>query len=307
MRSTANYRWVLAFFTCFAAWHVVPAQAVSQDLVVTVNGDSIVCKVVGFSDDSLFYSVGEPVGTDGKAGKRLALHQADVFVYHVNYQGKLPGVVEEAPPPVKWQRFRLAANLGVAYRIDPDGNSGTDRVVPGNKMYLTTALGGDLTWLFSPHWGLGVTYGRYVASDTYTISTVVQGPGYSYLSMQGVDDRLTLTYLGAMIVRRKPVFKDQSYVYTGLSVGPVLYDKDRETSDWKTYTVTGTTLGGQVEFGLDSRLNKYLSIGAKLSVFAAWINTLTWDDGYSVESKPVQRIDRDLHRFDLSIGMRVHL
>lgn len=270
MRDTASFRWGLVFGLCIVAWLNVPTLAVSQDLVVTVNGDSIVCKVVGFSDDSLFYSVGEFAGTDGKAGKRLALHQADVFVYHVNYQGKLPGFVEEVPPPVEWQRFRLAANLGVTYRIDPDGDSGTDMVVPGNIMYLTAALGGDLTWLFSPHWGLGVTYGRYVASDTYTISTVIQGPGYSYLSMQGIDDRLTLTYLGAMISRRKPVFKDQSYVYTSLSVGPVLYDKNRETSDWKKYT-------------------------------------LTWDDGHYVESKPVQRIDRDLHRFDVSIGMRVHL
>jgi hypothetical protein len=287
---------------------MVMALAFSQDLVVTVNRDSIACKVVGFSDDSLFYTMGEPGKTNGMTAKRYALHQADVFVYKMNYQNELAAAQQEKKllEGKNWKRIRLAANLGVSYQLDPDGNSGGDLVVPNDEMYLSVTKGADVAWFFSPNWGVGLTMYQYNTAKIYDYDVEVQELGHTYLRNVFGEDRLLLTYFGPLLIRKKQVFKDQTSLTFGFSVGRVLYDKEK-TSSMGDYHITGKTFGGLCEFGLESRVNKSLSFGIKTSLFAGWINNRTWDDGHTSVIIPVERIDRDLHRLDISVGVRVYL
>lgn len=287
---------------------MVSVLGLSQDLVVTVNRDSIACKVVGFSDDSLFYTIGEPSRADGKTAHRYALNQADVLVYRVNFQAEQAVVQQQAQSAVgrSWQRFRLSANIGLSYSLDPDGHSGGDLVVPNDVMYLSVIKGGDVAWFFSPNWGVGLAFHQYNTSVEYDYIAEIQGNGYTYLDYIYGNDVLNLTYYGPLLLRRKPLFKEHTQLMMGLSVGRVLYHKTKDSSVGN-YVVTGKAFGGFCEFGLESRLTRHLTFGAKASLFAGWINQRSWDDGHTIEVKPVERIDRDLHRLDLSIGLRVLL
>lgn len=287
---------------------MVMALAFSQDLVVTVNRDSIACKVVGFSDDSLFYTIGESSKANSVAVKRYALHQADVYVYKMNFQKELAAAHQEKQllEGKSWQRIRLSANVGFGYQLDPDGNSGGDLVVPSDAMYLSVTKGADAAWFFSPNWGVGLTLYQYKTAKEYDYIAENQGGGYSYLNYVYGEDELLLTYCGPLILRKKQLFKDHTLLMMGFSVGPVLYDK-KKNSTMGDYHITGKAIGGLCEFGVESRVNKYMYLGFKGSLFAGWINNRTWDDGRTRVAIPVERIDRDLHRVDLSVGLRVCL
>jgi len=287
---------------------VVALLAFSQDLVVTVANDSIACKVVGFSEDSLFYSIDEPTTKNGKAFNRFAIHQADVLVYRVNYEAWLTtqSKILPAKPTYPRQRFRLSVFYGLANKLNFGLAEMGDNIHYTETLYIDKVFGADFTWFYTPKWGGGVAFNRYHTAERFDCRGEVVINGVTYTTVIDASDRRSITYLGPQLIRRMAVNKDKTYLLMGASAGCIWYNNFRNTN-FGDYTITGNTIGGQVEFGIETRVSEHVSFGAKTSLLLGWIDQLNWDNGTTIVTAPAEGKERSLHRLDLSVSLQVHL
>jgi hypothetical protein len=268
----------------------------SQDLIVTVDGDSLNCKITKVKADEI-----DIIFKDKDGIKITSLTRANVKTYKYKYfetselpDGKVKGRGD-------YQRLRFAVNGGYSYHLGsvPEGISSDLRE------YIFDLKSGyhygcDLTYNFNERYGAGINYKKFSSSNSVDIYVEDINGNRRYGKM---SDDLTISFFGPAFTVRQVSKNMRNTFYSILSVGYMSYSDNKVIID--NYKMTGNTAGASVDIGYEFGLSKNLSLGLQISLIRGTLVRYDWSDG--INTYPV-KLDEDeyesLDRIDFSVGLR---
>ena len=261
-------------------------SAKCQDLILTLKGDTISCKITRISDQFIHYSISEQ-------SSRTRIQKEDVLSY---FQKKVVTIQPEEQEMVK-----------------------ADSIPNVNKLEDTSkwrfALNSGHTYQFGGYEGLSTSYLRQVRSllnlgveiHYFSSGSVSSGIKFNRISTKtdqkflgnlvGIEEKIRFNYFAFSILNRQSSIYDQNLFYYGISVGLISY-KDVGIINGLPHLEDGKTFGVAMEVGYDFTINPDFGVGFNLGVNLARLNNLIIN-GTNVNSS------FSVSRVDFTVGLRL--
>ncbi len=279
-----------------------------QDKIVTVNQDTIECKITRISNSYIFFEV----TTKGVVSSgRLPL--ARVSDYTISAAGQSNG--KKTASPVSFERIRVGISGGPGYLIASSKKAEEAMVGMGltsgqAKSYykdLKTGIiaNSDITFLFTPEYGAGL---RYKFLDTYgNLEGFFDPQDGVNLIYTTYSEHIYVNYFGASYFSQKKTGRQNAFSLSSeISFGLAVYRNEAEYVN-SCLLLTGKNIGMDASFGLEYFITKNFSAGADLSVFYSSLRKIRITDGTSTTTI---KLDKDnyenLSRIELSAGIRYY-
>lgn len=272
----------------------IPIQHLSgQDLIVTVDQDSLNCKIVSISSSRISYVYSMDNGREMEnfitRDKVLAFERA----YYVKLAGSKTGL--------EYPKFVITPHGGFSYRTAKSPETYDTRV----EQYLKSLKSGynygiDLVYYFSNFSGLGLKYNAFRSSGSIDNFRVSDGTG-GFISATMKDD-ITITFIGPFWAFRM-LSSDARHSLIGyLGLGYLKYHDDANyLSDFE---LDGNTLGMVYDLAYEVGLTEGLSLGAQFSLYSGIIREFEFTQGK--RSKTIE-LDKEslegMGRFDVSLRL----
>lgn len=241
----------------------------AQDLIVTLEGDSINCKISQIVDNRIFFSYLE----SGKSVKSM-LSMQDVTYYETNFYASQ---IKQESHFTRYGHSALDLMLtgGYTYRtasIDPDMDQFMKDYIKGIKSGFV--LGADLVFYFTDEYGGGIKYNTAFYSNrvdnviiTYTNGTVRNGT---------VSDNISITFIGPAFHSRKFTGLSENCFTLGMALGIMSYKNNSIVID--PMTITSQTVGIGIDAGYEFQLGSATSLGIRLSYITGTLTELKIED-----------------------------
>ena len=270
----------------------------AQDLIVTMEGDSINCRITKIKPDYIYFNLRQQ---DEIMKTLIASDQVSYFEkgYYTN-----KGVPSDLPPipSADYPRFRIALNGGWSYRIGklPDGIS------PAAKQYLQelksgNGFGGDILYYFSETMGLGFKYGLH--RSTNSVENIYFTDENGNTRYGKLKDDISISFYGPTFSARTLNSSNESTFLTNISLGYMDYINKSIVIDPMTFT--GGSVGMVWDIGYDVGISENFSLGIQLSYFMGTLSKYEITKG---TTKTTQKLAQDqyesLNRIELLIGLR---
>jgi hypothetical protein len=293
-------RKVYLFFLVLLSW-----TGISQDLIVTTEGDSIRCKITKVEPERIYFSH----YSEGVIHETL-LPISSIKMYETKFYGT-PDYLEESgklnynytQPKANFPRVRIAAQGGYSYRLAkvPEGMS-TLLEEYIKKLKSGYHLGGDINYFLSQKFGLGLKYSYYQSKNRLNDIYIEYDDGT--IATGDMSDRIKINYYG-LVLSLRDISKNQSGAWLGsLSFGYMSYYNNAEFIREKM-DITGGTVGMVVDLGYDFFLSDGFGLGLGLSISLGTLSELDLDDGSTIRTVELDSENfENLSRVDLSIGLR---
>jgi hypothetical protein len=281
----------------------------SQDKIITMNNDTIDCKINRISHNTIFFDVTtRGVITSGK----LTLNNVSNYIISVKTTPEVPKSVNTN----SFERLRFGTNGGLGYLVSSSKAAEEDMVSQGftpenAKSYYRDLKSGlyanaDLIWMITPDYGAGIKY-KFFDTSARTEGFVDPQDGVN-LYYTTYKEHIYVNYLGAEILFQQFVGNQKSFkLNSGYSIGLASYRNEAEYLNGY-YLLTGKNIGMDIGLGLEYYLTRYLSVGADLSVFYSSIHKMKVTDGSNTTTINLEKDNyENLTRLNLSLGLRVYL
>lgn len=281
----------------------------AQDKIITIQGDTLDCKIKKLTKTTIYF---------------------DRFIQNVKMSGELPlskvssyaieDKVATSPQTKKKHldehpRFRFGLGGGLGYLYVSSKKSEEELVNSGftkaeaHSYYKGLKLGclgsADLTYLFSPYWGLGLKYKFFNTSssqkgfiDPHDMYNIYYGKVSEniYVNFMGIS-YYAQTWIGTL---RK--FKFNSSV----SMGMATYRNESSILN-SNLLITGNSFATDTNIGVEYFVRKNISFGVDLSGFFSTLKKCNITDG---TNSTTTNLDADQYenvsRLDLSIGAKIY-
>jgi hypothetical protein len=184
-----------------AAFSVKRLQA--QDLIITVNNDSIVCAITKVEKTQLFFTQQK---NDEYQSTSIPLSEVKTFTYGYTREGSkaIQGGVKQAETSSDLPGFRLAANFGPAYRLAqiPSGvNSLLEDYLRELKWGLSYNF--DFHLYVSETVGVGMKYSRFRSSNSIQDVALIDTNG-NLIGVGVLSDDIKIGFIGPSVTFRSP-------------------------------------------------------------------------------------------------------
>lgn len=276
-------------------------RAHAQDLIVTDKGDSINCRIIRVSDNT----VSIRVTVQGRA-RSETLDKKQIATLSFNYypgsQANGPGKRADVFFPSK--HVRIGLHGGYSYLAAP--------VSPGAPAFLTNYyeelrsgwhVGFDAACYFGRHLGVGIVYDKFGTANEYENNVVVTYPN-GVQRIGRIRDDINTYFIGPAFCMRF-YSSNRRFIFTGdLSVGLLTYSNNATLVD--PFRIEGNTVALKLGLGTDILLDENFALTIGLSPTLGSLYRVTVDNGTSRETRPLQDPE-NLTRIDLYAGIRVYV
>lgn len=281
-----------------------------QDRIITLNNDTIVCKIKKVTGSYIHFDVStQGVTTSGRVPRSGVLSytvsspEASVPVYEVVKTRSSGGL-------------RLGLNGGMGYLTSSSKQAEEAMVSLGlteekARSYYSDLKTGwygsaDAIWMINQKYGAGLRY-KFFNTTATTEGYFYPGDGVNlYYSIFG--ENIYVNYAGASIFYREPIGEKENWsLYASFSLGMAFYRNESEIF-YGNYLITGNTLGLDGSLGLEYRITPVISAGAEFSIFAGQIRKFNLTDGEMNETVELEKDNyENLARAEVSVGIRFYL
>lgn len=293
-------------------------QSYAHDLIIKNNNDSVRCKIIKQTEETIFFFSYQNNEEITNALKKSDVKKVIIDYYSKNdttqkqtvkqsnvYTNK-PQTVKKTTRAIKYERipgFRFAGHFGPSYLL-MNISEVNDPIL---KQYLRDLKSGR-TYSFSFNYygkknlGVGAKYMNFNTKnrlDNVVMYTPNAPPQYG-----SIADNITMQYYGISLGYRLPTPKNnkwravfdwgygyQSYVNNAIIIDPV--------------TITTSTLAVSYEIGFDYSLSKNFAIGFTGLLVGSAATEYTYDFGsYKTTVKVPDNKQDNLGRAEFTIGLR---
>jgi hypothetical protein len=281
----------------------------SQDKIITMNNDTIDCKINKISRNTIFFDVTtKSVKSSGK------LPLSSVLNYTISGKATPEGLKAVNKDP--FERLRLGMNGGPGYLLGSTKKAKDYLVSLGltpdqvNSYYKDLKLGmnanADLTFLITPNFGAGIKYRFFDTSGS--IEGFIDPQDGVHLFYTTYKEQIYVNYIGGMFFSQQFIGSRKSFkLNSACSFGLTTYRNEAGYLNGY-YLLTGKNFGTDVSLGLEYFITSYFSVGVDLSAFYSSIRKVKLTDGTTTTTVDLDKEDyEDLSRLDISFGIRLYL
>lgn len=258
------------FSLLLVAYH----SAVTQDLIVTKDQDSIKCKITSIVDNRINFSF----TSDGQTLDSY-LSFADISDHKYDYLN-----------PVE-RRVRFSLDLGLSQRT-----AKTHEDIPfALEDYMQDLKSGtnyavSISTFFSESSGIGIKW-----------STHSSRANDGLLNGSSVNDHMLINYIGPYYSTRIANLSKKNIWYFNAGLGYLGYTNNGKFVT--NYSIKGQTIGLNLDMGHDFMLSDKFALGFQASFVIGALTEVT-DGSRSIELEEEDR--ESLNRLDLTFGLRFY-
>jgi opacity protein-like surface antigen len=218
-------------------------------------------------------------------------------------------VVEDALKPSKEFPFRIAVDGGLNYLIgdsDPateglisSGNSQTEVDNFYSDLKVGVQAGASFHYLFNDNLGLGLDYRIFANSSNMTgyfyapDNTVFYGP---------ISEKVYINFVGPSFFYQDKMRAKKWTFLSSVAVGLAFY-RDEINLVVAPALITSTSPAVYYGLGVEYSLSKKISAGISISGFYAELKNIKVDDGQTKTDIDLGKMQENLSRVNLSIGI----
>ncbi len=275
----------------------------AQDLIVTIQGDSIHCLISNASTNRLFYTVQM---ADYRRPDNIDLEQVAMYTrqgYYPVILGDVEGRRKLTGYP-KDHGWLMSASFGYSHRTAPIENGLPPELKDHiNKQRSGLHASGSLHYFITDEEAIGVQYNSFFGAEN---SIPIQVLLEDSTMVEGIlADDVRLRYLGLDFLFR-PLELNALTPFVAVSMGRLVYE-DRATLI-NNFTITGSALALNVRAGLECALGPKLSIAGSVGYFISRLKRFEVDTGsqkigFSLPDRGEENVDRA----DLAMVLRIRL
>jgi len=284
----------------------------SQDKIITLNYDTIDCKINKISNNIIFFEVyTKGVRSTGKIPLTGVLNYTISSNLVENKKEKRTVITDP------FRRLRLGINGGIdylfasskeaeAYMSDNFGITSSEAKSYYRDLKLGYNANGSLTYLITPEYGAGIKYSFF--STSAGIESFVDPQDGVHLIYASYNEQIYVNYIGAVFYAQQ-TFGNKSKVLlnSACSFGLATYRNEAEYLK-EYYLITGMNIGTDVSIGFEYFINRSISIGADLSALFSSIRKMEITDGINTTTIDLDKENyENLSRIGFSAGIRFYL
>ena len=318
-------------------------SANSQDKIITLNNDTIYCKITKISDYTIDFEVmSQGVKRSGRVDhnrifkyiiseKSVPVEQIESEVNKEALEKLLmdtpvnPENRERSKKPAEekikvkkepFERFRFAMNGGFGYLLGSSKTAEEKMIALGltddqaksyyKEMKSGICAGADLLFLINPDWGGGVKY-KFYSTSADMEGFIDPGDGYN-LYYGTFHERIYVNFIGGEFLFRQFIGSRKTLkLNSACSIGLTKYRNEASFFS-SAFLLTGNNIGADLSLGLEYFISNHFSLGTELSLFYSSIRKMKLSDGITTTPVHLEKDNyENLSRLDLSIGIRVYL
>lgn len=267
----------------------------AQDIIVTNTLDSIECKIIRISGDTLYISF-----LEGGVEKSKTFHRSKISSFAVDYKN----APEEIPPPAEptYPKFRISFGGGIANLIGGIPNNTPQSLIPyTQELKSGNHFVADLCFYASEHIGVGIKYSMFKTSNSLKNVLIIDSSGATSFGL--LEDNITVQYIGPALAIRSKLPSGSAHLISNLSLGLLTYE-NRATVVEKV-NLTGAVFAFSGDIGLDFEIVGGLYFGVEFGLTLGMIKKLELETaGVSRTLDLSENEYSNPSRFDLGIGLR---
>jgi hypothetical protein len=280
----------------------------SQDKIVTLNHDTIDCRINKVSHNTIYFDV---ITKGVRSSGKLPLTSVLNYTISGNHRIQNDKITRGDP----FERLRIGIGGGFGYLLASSEKSEELMVNMGltadqaESYYknLKTGIYGDadLTYLFNPDYGAGIKYKFF--ETTASLEGFFDPFDGVNLIYSTYKEQIYVNYVGASFYYQQFIGRNKSFrLNSEVSFGMVNYRDEAEYIN-SYYLLTGKNIGMDTGLGLEYFLAKNLSAGANLSLFYSTIRKFKMTDGTNTVTIELDKDNyENLSRIELSFGIRFY-
>ena len=268
----------------------------SQDLIVTVTGDSLNCKITQVQKELIFFFY----ELDGEV-IRSSISMNKVVDYHRDYY-VMPGVLlrkEEQEKNIHRGKLRGGVYGGFSYmtgkiadNIDPLLQDHLKRLKKGFH------VGGDFCVFLNKYTALGAKYSVFITQDEMN-SVMFIDPASGNPFIGKVTEHLLIHYFAPNVFLRAGKETNKVFFIFDGSMGCLLY-RNSGVLGVSNFTMAGFAFGVCVAPGLEFKVSRTFSINLNAGLTVGTLNRIKMDMGG--QAMDTDNAKENVSRIDFSIG-----
>lgn len=272
----------------------IHSKLVAQDTIVTVEQDTISCKITRVSNEFVHFTVFDKTGI---VLMRSRLPLSKIQQYEQTESQRDPivsneSVAKEEKELLSYEeerpsKIRVGLNTGYTYQFG--GYEGLPATYK-NQLQSLWNFAGEANYFVSKHIGLGARYSYIFTKANEDLDPRIFG--FSQLR----DEKVNFTYLALSLMYRKFFYEDQIINYF-VSGGIINYRTDG-LGDGVPFYQEGDTFGFAFGFSYDLLLTEHIGMGIGAEANIATLRSFI-HNGVSVPA------DFKLNRLDITLGLRL--
>lgn len=290
----------LFFFLC-----IIVEQVNAQDLILTVQNDSIQCRIKDVKDGKIYFvpkgrkkreKFARPLG-------EIRNYEYDFYKKKKNKTSRLAHLFESKTDTVRnYYRFRIAIQGGYSYQTVLKVESGATQQYIDHKRKLRAGLhlGAEATYYFTSFLGIGAKVSAF--NTKHKLSDFVVADAYGNKQKGILSDDILIWFAGPLLSTRYLHNNNKNAFISNIAIGYLKYGNDN-TLLLNDYRYFEDTIGFVLDLGYDIVLYKNISAGVQFSYLIASLSEVSQYNGFVLQKVSLQKTEV-LNRIDFSIGLR---
>jgi hypothetical protein len=270
----------------------------SQDLVVTILGDSINCKITRVGANKIYFIYGSDNGV-----RSVFLPIYNIKTYKYNYFQKGDNPKNRDAGNTEFRPFQLSLEGGLGLTLGKLDEDIPDILTSYYKNLRSGfKLGVGMDYYLSETFGIGLKYRRFMTSNKIDNVTITNPYGQTRSGI--LSDNLKISFYAPSFSMRSLYGNGQSAFYISYYAGYINYKDDALIVD--PYTITGGTIAFGMDAGYDLELSDHFLLGFQASLISGVLKKFKFDDGTSVQTITLDKGNYEsLSRLDFSICLKL--
>lgn len=287
---------ILLFLICI----FISIRLLSQDLIITNYGDSIICKITLVSSENIHF-----IWKQNNEYSSSSFPRSIIKAYKYNFSPESIIPKEETIKKREFESFQISVDGGFSYELARNPESIPDDLIAYYKdLKSGFNIGTSFTYNLFETFGIGIKYKCFMSSNYLDNAYLMSSSGtmkYGILS-----DNLRVSFYGPSFSYRTLKGHHKSIFYSDYYAGYIRYRNDAIVLN--PAMITGNTIGYGMDTGCDIELSENFLLGFQASFFAGGIRKFRVDDGVNVKTVNLEKGSYEsLYRIDFSIGLRLKL
>ena len=308
--------------------------AKGQDKIVTVQKDTIYCRIISISATHIQYE--QKDNNQNRMGKFIPIEQVAEYIPSSQLHETPYGAFVSKQPQEPFDRWRIGIEGGGAYLLSFSNieKNMQDMGIPQSKIddYRKSyrngmSFGADVHYLITPSFGAGLRYSMFTTSARMDYALYYGYIFYSYGYGYGIPtyytinekEKIYVNYIGPSAVFQHWLDKNHKFRMNGeLSIGyfsyreedridPLFIDTYQGNVSLGNILTEGNTWGGNIQLSFEYYPLSWLSVGANIGASLATFKSMK----ISTEDISVtQDLNADnymnMSHINYSLGLRFH-
>lgn len=274
-----------------------PLNAFCQDLIVTIGGDTLNCRISRVSSENVYFTFRHDWDiTDS------VLSISKIKTKQLNYFSRSEIPKDWNSGIGKFRSFQLSIDGGLSLRIGRLAENIPKELIDYyNNLKFGYHIGASAFYFLNDRTGIGLKYQCFLSANSIDNVHYIDLNGYSHFG--NLRDKLNITFVGPSYSTRYPFGKGENAFFTNYFAGPIFF-RDDALLNQALYKITGASIGFGIEGGYDIEISQNFLIGFQASLLGGVIKSVKVDNGIVQSINLEKGSYESLYRIDFSIGIR---